>query len=103
MSAFIRKRSDGVTLDPITVKPNGKKFEIVVNESASVPTPASQGAIVLVNGIGMNTDYRESVPGTPIFVARLKRPTLLATGPLVVEVVRANGARSNQLTLQVIP
>ena len=102
-SAFIRKRSDGVTLDPVTVKPNGKKFEIVVNESASVPTPASQGAIVLVNGVAMNTGYTENVPGTPIFVARLRRPTLLTPGPLVVEVVRADGARSNQLTLQVFP
>lgn len=102
-SAFIRKRSDGVTLDPVTVKPNGKKFEIVVNESASVPTPASQGAIVLVNGIAMNTGYTTNVPGTPIFVARLRRPTLLTPGPLVVEVVRADGARSNQRTLLVLP
>jgi len=102
-SAFIRKRSDGVTLDPITTKPNGKKFEIVVNEAASVPTPASQGAMVLVNGVAMNTVYTENVPGTPIFVARLRRPTLAAPGKLVVEVLRTNGARSNQLELQVLP
>ena len=102
-SAFIRRRSDGITLDPVTVKPNGKKFEIVVNESASVPSPASQGAIVLVNGIALNTDYTTNVPGTPIFVARLKRPTLATPGQLVVEVLRTDGARSNQLTLQVLP
>lgn len=102
-SAFIRKRSEGVTVDPVTVKPNGKKFEIVVNESASVPSPASQGAIVLVNGIAMNTDYTTNVPGTPIFVARLRRPTLADAGQLVVEVVRADGARSNQLVIQVLP
>lgn len=102
-SAFIRERSEGVTVDPVTVKPNGKKFEIVVNESASVPSPASQGAIVLVNGIAMNTDYTTNVPGTPIFVARLRRPTLADAGQLVVEVVRADGARSNQLVIQVLP
>ena len=102
-SAFIRRRSDGVTLDPVTVKPNGKKFEIVVNESASVPSPASQGAIVLVNGVALNTDYTTNVPGTPIFVARLKRPMLATPGQLVVEVLRTDGARSNQLTLQVLP
>ena len=102
-SAFIRQRSDGITLNPITVKPNGKKFEIVVNESAAFPSPASQGAMVLVNGIAMNTNYTENVPGTPIFVARLKRPTLATPGQLVVEVLRADGARSNQLTLQVLP
>ena len=102
-SAFVRKRSTGVTNDPLTVKPNGKKFEIVVNESASVPTQASQGAIVLVNGIAMNTNYTENVPGTPIFVARLRRPTLATPGKLVVEVLRTNGGRSNQLELQVLP
>ena len=102
-SAFIRKRSDGVTLDPVTVKPNGKKFEIVVNESASVPSLASQGALVLVNGVALNTEYTENVPGTPIFVARLKRPTLETAGNLVVEVLRTDGARSNQLSLQVLP
>ena len=102
-SAFIRRRSDGVTLDPVTVKPNGKKFEIVVNESASVPSPASQGAIVLVNGVALNTDYTTNVPGTPIFVARLKRPMLATPGQLMVEVLRTDGARSNQLTLQVLP
>ncbi len=58
---------------------------------------------MLVNGIPLNTDYTENVPGTPIFVARLKRPTLATPGQLVVEVLRTNGARSNQLTLQVFP
>jgi hypothetical protein len=51
----------------------------------------------------MNTVYTENVPGTPIFVARLRRPTLAAPGKLIVEVLRTNGARSNQLELQVLP
>jgi glucose/arabinose dehydrogenase len=102
-SAFIRKRSNGVTLDPLTVRENGKKFEIVVNESASVPTSESQGAIVLVNGIAMNTEYTTNVIGTPVFVARLRRPTLATVSQLVVEVLRTDGSRSNQLVLQVLP
>lgn len=102
-SPFIRKRSNGVRLDPVTVKPNGKKFEIIINESGSIPNPASQDAVVLVNGIAMNTEYTENVTGTPIFVARLRRPTLLTPGPLVIEVVRTDGARSNMLTIQVLP
>jgi glucose/arabinose dehydrogenase len=102
-SALIRRRSDGVPLDQLTVKLNGKKFQIVVHESATAPVPASQGAMVLVNGIAMNTEYTTDTTGTPIFVARLRRPTLSTPGPLVVEVLRPNGARSNQLTLQVLP
>jgi len=51
----------------------------------------------------MNTDYGTDASGSPVFVARLRRPTLESAGPLVVEVIRANGLRSNQLTLQVVP
>src|SRR4030095_11201984 len=60
-SALIRKRSTGVTNDPLTVKSNGKKFEIVVNEAATLPSPASEGAVVLVNGVGMNTEYTTNI------------------------------------------
>jgi hypothetical protein len=102
-SAFIRKRSSGRVQDPLTVKSNGKKFEIVVRESAAFPSPASQGATVLVNGVAMNTDYTTNETGTPIFVARLRRSTLEVSGSLTVEVLRADGARSNQLSLQVLP
>ena len=102
-SAFIRKRANGNPLVPLSVRPNGKKFEIVIHESSSVPVPASQGAIVLVNGIEMNTEYATDTTGSPVFVARLRRPTLETPGTLTVEVLRANGARSNQLTLQVLP
>lgn len=102
-SAFIRKRANGNRLDPLSVRPNGKKFEIVIHESSSVPVPASQGAIVLVNGIEMSTEYSTDATGSPVFVARLRRPTLETPGTLIVEVLRLNGARSNQLTLQVLP
>jgi glucose/arabinose dehydrogenase len=102
-SAFIRKRSNGVPLDPLNVRPNGKKFEIVIHESSSVPVPESQDAMVLVNGVAMNTEYITDILGTPDFVARLRRPTLATPGALVVEVLRVNGSRSNRLTLQLLP
>jgi glucose/arabinose dehydrogenase len=103
LSAVVRKRSNGVVLDPLTIRPNGKKFDIIVRESASTPVSASQGATVLVNGVAMNTEYTTLVTETPVFVARLRRPTLSTPGPLLVEVLRANGSRSNQLTLSVLP
>jgi len=94
---------NGVIIDPLSVRPNGKKFDIVVRESASAPVSASQGATVLVNGVAMNTEYTTLPTETPVFVARLRRPTLSTPGPILVEVLRANGSRSNQLTLQVLP
>jgi hypothetical protein len=102
-AASVRKRSTGVTNDPLTVKNNGKKFEIVVSEASALPSPASEGAVVLVNGVSMNTEYTTNIAHAPIFVARLRRSTLATPGKLVVEVLRTDGARSNQLTLQVLP
>ncbi len=100
--AWVRKRASGVVLDPISVRGNGKKFEIVVLES-STPTAASINATVVVNGTELATDYTTTETGQPIFVARLKGFMLATPGPLVVEVVRADGTRSNKLTLQVVP
>ena len=100
--AWVRKRASGAVLDPISVRGNGKKFEIVVLES-STPTAASANATVVVNGIELATDYTSTETEHPIFVARLKGFMLATPGPLVVEVVRADGTRSNKLTLQVVP
>ena len=49
-----------------------------------------------------SSDKRSS-KGTPIFVARLRRFMLQTPGTLTVQVVRADGTRSNQLTVQVLP
>src|SRR5262249_39715575 len=91
--AFIRRRSTGVVLDPITVQSNGKKYDIVVNQAMF--SALSEGASVLVNGIALNTVSTINDVGQPIFVAKLKRPMLSTAGPLVVEVLRTDGSRSN--------
>jgi hypothetical protein len=99
-NALIRRRSNGELLQPLSVRPNGKKFEIVVSESAAAPVADSLGASVYINGVQMNTEYT-TIGGAPVFVARLRRFTLEQPGPLSVEVIRANGGRSNQQTQQV--
>jgi glucose/arabinose dehydrogenase len=101
-NALIRRRSNGEILQPLSVRPNGKKFEIVVSEGASAPVADSLGASVYINGVQMNSEYT-TIGGAPVFVARLRRFTLEQPGTLTVEVIRANGGRSNQLSLQVSP
>ncbi|MEW6125858.1 MAG: PQQ-dependent sugar dehydrogenase [Acidobacteriota bacterium] len=100
--ALVRKRGGGKIIQPITVRANGKKFEAVVFENSAFPIEASVGASILVNGVQLNTEYTTSDAGTPIFVGRLRRDMLAAPGILNIEVVRANGTRSNQLKLDVI-
>ena len=99
--ALVRKRATGAVLDPISVRENAKKFEIVVFESASAPSSASAGAMIVVNGTELSTDYTTEA-GQPVFVARLKKSLLATPGALVVEVIRSDGTRSNALTLQVV-
>ena len=99
-SAFVRKRSSRAVLNPITVRSNAKKFDLVV--VAAGFSPASEGAMVFVNGVGLDTLYTTDDVGDPIFVARLKRSMLAQAGPLVIEVVRADGTHSNQITLEVV-
>jgi hypothetical protein len=93
-SALVRKRSSGELLDPVTVKNNGKKYEVVVQGSGF-----PDGSVISVNGREMKT-----VPGAPPngeLIGRLRKGTLLEVGPLIIEVVTPSGARSNQLTIQV--
>ncbi|MEK6321952.1 MAG: PQQ-dependent sugar dehydrogenase [Acidobacteriota bacterium] len=99
-TAFLRRRSTLEALQPITVKGNGKKFEIV----AVVDRFDRAGAVVTINGQEMkNTEESFLETGDPTLVARLRRDTLAEPGPLVVEVVAANGTRSNPVVLQVVP
>jgi glucose/arabinose dehydrogenase len=100
--ALVRKRATGEVLDPLSVRPNGKKFEIVVFESSATPSPASVGAKLVINGKTLKSDYTTSAAGEPIFVTQLKSFMLATPGPLTVEVVRADGSHSNTLTLQVV-
>jgi hypothetical protein len=100
--ASVRKRASGAVLDPLSVRPNGKKFDIVVYEEGATPTAASMNATVRVNGVALDTVYTTTETGAPIFVARLRRNMLATPAPLTVEVVRADGSRSNTLVLQVV-
>ena len=100
--AQVRKRGGGKVINPVTVRENGKKFEVVVLEASTIPVSDSVGASILVNGIQLNTEYTTSDIGTPVFVSRLKRGMLAAPGTLTIEVIRLNGAHSNQITLPVL-
>jgi glucose/arabinose dehydrogenase len=100
-SAIVRRRSSGETLQPLTTKSNGKKYEVVVFEESAAPTPESRDATVFVNGRDMKTTYTTTETGAPVFVARLRRETIRNAGPLTIEVVRADGSRSNQITVTV--
>jgi len=100
--ALVRKRANGEVLNPLSVRANGKKFEIVVFESSATPTQASVGAKVIVNGKTLKSDYTTTATGEPVFVTQLKQFMLATPGPLTVEVVRADGSHSNTLTLQIV-
>jgi hypothetical protein len=101
--ATVRKRASGAALDPLSVRPNGKKFDLIVFESGTTPTAASMNATVMVNGVALDTVYTTTAAGEPVFVARLRRQMLATAGPLTIEVVRTDGSRSNALTLAVVP
>ncbi len=101
--AFVRRRSSGEVFDPVTVKKNAKKFEIVVSEEGAVPVPESAGAAIVINGTRLETTYTTNALGTPVFVARLKRKMLQEPETLTVEVVRTNDTRSNKILIQVVP
>lgn len=93
-SFIVRKRASGVVIDPVTTRPNGKKFDIIVRG-----TGFQAGAVVLVNGVQMNTD-----PGAPPaeeLIAKLRRPTLAVAGLFPVQVVNPDGGQSNVLMLRV--
>jgi glucose/arabinose dehydrogenase len=99
--AIVRRRATGEVVEPLSVRSNSKKYDIIVFESGSTPTPASVNATVFVNGRALNTQYTTTAAGEPIFVAKFKRSMLGEPGTLTVEVVRTDGSRSNPLTLQV--
>jgi hypothetical protein len=102
--AIIRKRATGLVLDPINVRPNGKKFDIIVfEEVGATATQALANAKVIVNGTELDSEAATGVTGEPIYTARLKRFMLSTPGTLTVVVVRDDGARSNPLTLQIVP
>ena len=94
-SAVVRKRSSGEVLDPLTVKKNGKKFEIVVRGQGF-----PEGSVLVVNNRELSTEV--GATGGQELVGRLRRDMLAEAGPLVVEIVIPTGAHSNQITISVL-
>jgi hypothetical protein len=96
-SAAVRRRSSNEPLQPITVKNNGKKFDVVVLGTGYVAD-----SDIFVNGRKLKTNFHSSPPEAPFLTGRLKKDMLSQPGSLVVEVVNPDGAHSNQLTLMVV-
>jgi hypothetical protein len=94
-SAVVRKRSSEEVLDPVTVKKNGKKIEIVVRGQGF-----PEGSVLVVNNRELSTE----VGATPTqeLIGRLRKDMLAEAGSLVVEIVIPTGARSNQITISVL-
>jgi hypothetical protein len=95
--AGVRHRVKREPLQPITVKQNGKKFEVVITGEGY-----DSNSVILVNGSALTTELQETATETPVLVGRLKRPMLLEPTALNIEFVNRDGARSNQIVLQVV-
>lgn len=93
-SVQVRRRSNQELLQPLTVKENGKKFEVILHGSGLV-----QGSTVLVNGRSMKTAVSMS-EGTEL-ISGLRQSTLAHPGTLVIEVVNPDGIHSNAFAIQV--
>lgn len=96
--AGVRRRSNRELLQPITVKNNGKKFEVVITGEGYVSK-----SVILVNGLELNTELQETEVEASVLVGRLRRYMLVDPVTLTVEFVNPDGARSNQIVLQVVP
>ncbi|HYV03088.1 MAG TPA: hypothetical protein VFB82_00780, partial [Blastocatellia bacterium] len=95
--AIVRRRSNGEVLQPITVKSNGKKYEVVLFGSGFV-----ENSKIFVNGKKLGANL-ENAGGSTVLLARLKKNMLADPGALIIEFENPNDARSNQVTLQVVP
>lgn len=93
-SVEIRHRTKGNVLEPVTVKPNGRKYEIIIRGSGF-----GQGAEIFVGGRRMKTRPGMS-PDTEL-VARLRSQTLARPGPLTVSVANPDGARSDDFQIEI--
>ncbi|HEY7544923.1 MAG TPA: PQQ-dependent sugar dehydrogenase [Blastocatellia bacterium] len=93
-SAFVRRRSTGELLDPLTTKNKGKKYEVVVRG-----TGFTSNSTIVINDRELNTKTGATV-GQEI-VGRLRNDMLRNAGALSIEVV-ASGVHSNRFTIEVI-
>jgi glucose/arabinose dehydrogenase len=94
-SVGVRLRSTAEPLQPVVVKRNAKKYEVVVRGAGF-----AAGAAVFVDGREMKTSAGAAA-GVEL-VARLRRGTLGRPGALLIEVVNADGARSNGFEVEVV-
>ncbi len=92
-SASLRRRATGNLFQPIVVKSNGKKYDIVVQGTGFLG-----GTKVAINGRDLKT---RSLTANQI-VAKLQADMLRAPGTLTIEVITSDGSRSNHLTLEVV-
>jgi glucose/arabinose dehydrogenase len=90
----VRKRSGGKALQPVTVKENGKKYDVVVTG-----TGFAAGATVLANGRALKTSAGLT-PDTEL-IAQLRGQMLARPGSLIIEVANPDGSRSNSFTLHI--
>jgi glucose/arabinose dehydrogenase len=93
-SVTIRRRASEKILNPIIVKDNGKKYDIVIQGSGFAPN-----AEVFINGRKM--EIKEGISTDEELVARLRNSTLLQPGVLVIEVVNPDGVHSNAFSIRV--
>ena len=90
----IRKRSGGKVLQPVTVKENGKKYDVVVTG-----TGFAAGATVLANGRELKTSA-SLTPDTEL-IAQLRGQMLARPGSLIIEMMNPDVSRSNSFTIQI--
>jgi hypothetical protein len=93
-SVTLRRRSSGNVLDPVTVKGNGKKYEVVARGVGFLP-----GAVIRANGRDLNTNVLSSLE----MRGRLYRSALSAPGTLTIEVINGDGSRSGATAIPIAP
>jgi hypothetical protein len=91
-SVEIRHHSKGTLLEPITIKQNGKKYDVVIRGSGLDP-----GVTVFVNGRDMKTVTASGIE----VVARLRSGTLSEAGILIIAVANPDGLRSDDFPIEV--
>src|SRR5262249_46514407 len=97
-SAVVRRRSTQEVLQPITVKPKGKKFEVVLSGDGFVAD-----SVVLIDGRELKSELQQTGTGQGLLVGRLRGFTLSEPTTLTIEFVNPGGAHSNQVMLRVVP
>ena len=97
-TAEVRRRSNQELVQPLTVKSNGKRFDVVITGAGY-----TADSKIFVNGRALKTELQQAESGSQVLVGRFRRFMLAEPVALSIEFVNPDGARSNQLVLQVLP